>query len=451
MFYLSKHELSRLTRLAVPVVGAQIAQTLMGVVDTIMAGSVSPTDLAAVALAVSLWFPSQLMIQGVLMALAPLVSDAAGRQDGARLRDLFWHGLVIAAVGALALVAWFPMMQVLLGWLIDDAGMLELAQGYIEGVVLSAPALALYFALRNYFEGNSDTAPILVTGFLALALNIPLNALFIYGGLGIPAMGGAGCGWATGLVNWAMALSLSVHLLRASRYRKQALSLNATRIRWPLCAEIVRLGLPIASALFFEVTLFAAVTLLLADFGVVEVSSHQVATNISSLTFMLPLSLGVATAIRVGYTLGQRDYQQTLRVIDMSLLSAICMAIGSAVVISTGRFVIPALYTDAAEVVAMTAELLVLAALFQLVDAIQAVGSAIHRGLRDGRTIFWVTFVAYWLIGLTVGTALGRGWFFAPMGAKGFWIGLILGLTSAAIMYLVSLVRHRRQLQQRLS
>ncbi len=205
------------------------------------------------------------------------------------------------------------------------------------------------------------------------------------------------------------------------------------------------LGLPVALALFFEVTLFAVVALLVSPLGIVNVAGHQIALNFSSLMFVLPLSLGVATTIRVGYRLGQGSTEQARVAAWTAQGVGISMAALTAIFTVTFRHQIALLYNDNPEVVTLAAQLMLLAAIYQFSDSIQVIGSGILRGYKDTRSIFFITFIAYWLLGLPAGYLLAlTDWLVPRMGPAGFWCGFIIGLTSAAVMMLWRI----RRLQQ---
>jgi MATE family multidrug resistance protein len=204
---------------------------------------------------------------------------------------------------------------------------------------------------------------------------------------------------------------------------------------WPTLRRLTQLGMPIALALFFEVTLFAIVALLVSPLGIVAVASHQIALNVGSLMFVVPLSLGVAATIRVGSQLGKSSVDGAKVAAYTSIFTGIIMACCTASTAILFREHIAALYNDSPEVVMLASHLLIFAALFQISDAIQVIGSGILRGYKDTRSIFYITFVAYWVLGLPVGYMLGLTDFLVPrMGPSGFWCGFILGLTFAAVM-----------------
>ena len=439
-------EARQLLALAIPVILAQVAQTAMGFVDTIMAGAVSATDMAAVAVGTSIWLPAILFGHGLLLALTPTVAqlNGSGRREriGEQVRQAYWLAFFVAIL--IMAVLWNAGYVIRAMHDIDEQLALK-AEGYLHALLWGAPGYLFFQVMRNQCEGLSKTKPGMVMGFIGLLVNIPLNWIFIYGHFGMPALGGVGCGVATGSVYWVMFLVMRFWVRRMGSMRDIRM-----RSRWSppsrtVLRRLVSLGLPVALALFFEVTLFAVVALMVSPLGIVDVAGHQIALNFSSLMFVLPLSLGVATTIRVGYRLGQGSAEQARVATWTAQGVGICMVAITALFTVTFRHQIALLYNDNPEVVALAAQLMLLAAIYQFSDSIQVIGSGILRGYKDTRSIFFITFIAYWILGLPSGYVLAMtDWVVPRLGPAGFWCGFIIGLTSAAIMMLWRI----RRLQQ---
>nr|WP_246871069.1 MATE family efflux transporter [Pantoea ananatis] len=424
--------------LAIPVILAQVAQTAMGFVDTIMAGAVSATDMAAVAVGTSIWLPAILFGHGVLLALTPTIAqlNGSGRREriAEQLRQGFWLAFFLSLL--IMLVLWNA------GYVIRsmhdiDPLLAEKAEGYLHALLFGAPGYLFFQVMRNQCEGLSKTKPAMVLGFLGLMLNIPLNYIFIYGHFGMPALGGVGCGVATASVYWAMFFCMRFWVRRMRSMRDIRVESRWSAPSRVILQRLTGLGLPVALALFFEVTLFAVVALLVSPLGIVNVAGHQIALNFSSLMFVLPLSMGVAATIRVGYRLGQGSTEQARVAAWTAQGVGVSMAVITAIFTVTFRHQIAQLYNDNPAVVTLAAQLMMLAAIYQISDSIQVIGSGILRGYKDTRSIFFITFIAYWLLGLPSGYLLAlTDWVVPRMGPAGFWCGFIVGLTSAAVMML---------------
>ncbi|WP_210528588.1 MATE family efflux transporter [Pantoea ananatis] len=431
-------EARQLLALAIPVILAQVAQTAMGFVDTIMAGAVSATDMAAVAVGTSIWLPAILFGHGVLLALTPTIAqlNGSGRREriAEQLRQGFWLAFFLSLL--IMLVLWNA------GYVIRsmhdiDPLLAEKAEGYLHALLFGAPGYLFFQVMRNQCEGLSKTKPAMVLGFLGLMLNIPLNYIFIYGHFGMPALGGVGCGVATASVYWAMFFCMRFWVRRMRSMRDIRVESRWSAPSRVIMQRLTGLGLPVALALFFEVTLFAVVALLVSPLGIVNVAGHQIALNFSSLMFVLPLSMGVAATIRVGYRLGQGSTEQARVAAWTAQGVGVSMAVITAIFTVTFRHQIAQLYNDNPAVVTLAAQLMMLAAIYQISDSIQVIGSGILRGYKDTRSIFFITFIAYWLLGLPSGYILAlTDWVVPRMGPAGFWCGFIVGLTSAAVMML---------------
>lgn len=428
-------EAKQLIRLASPILVAQVAQIAMSFVDTVMAGQVSAVDLAAVSVASSFWLPVILLVQGIIMALTPIVSQLNGARKRDEVRPAvhqgFWLALMVIPFAMLAL--YFSPLA--LHFMDVDPVMAAKTTGFLHAIMWGLPAFALFHVLRNFSEGLSHTLPTMVIGFVGLAVNIPANYIFIHGHFGMPKLGGVGCGVATAIVLWAMLLAMIVYVKFSSHFKKIDLFAQLARPDFERIWRLFRLGFPIAMAIFCEVTLFTVVALMLAPFGAETVASHQIALNFSSLVFMLPLSIGVGVTIRVGHSIGEGQPAQARVAARTGLMLGMAVAAGTAALTVLLREHIAGIYTDDMQVITLAATLLFFAAIYQISDSVQVVAAAALRGYKDTKAIFYVTIVAYWGMGLPTGMILGlTDWVVPRMGPQGFWVGFIVGLTGAALM-----------------
>ncbi|MBL0511715.1 MATE family efflux transporter [Aeromonas media] len=428
-------EAKQLVRLASPILVAQVAQIAMNFVDTVMAGQVSAVDLAAVSVASSFWLPIILLVQGIIMALTPIVSQLNGARKRDEIRPAvhqgFWLALMVTPIAMLAL--YFSPLA--LQFMDVDPVMAEKTAGYLHAILWGLPAFVLFQVLRNFSEGLSHTMPTMVIGFVGLAVNIPANYIFIHGHFGMPKLGGVGCGVATAIVLWAMLLAMIAYVKLSPHFKKINLFAQLARPNGSRIWRLFRLGFPIAMAIFCEVTLFTVVALMLAPFGAETVASHQIALNFSSLVFMLPLSIGVGVTIRVGHSIGEGQPDQARVAARTGLMLGMGVAAATAALTVLLREPIAGIYTDDLQVITLAATLLFFAAIYQISDSVQVVAAAALRGYKDTQAIFYITIVAYWGMGLPTGMILGlTDWVVPRMGPQGFWVGFIVGLTGAALM-----------------
>ena len=428
-------ELRGLLILALPVLGGQLAQTGNGFVDIVMAGRVSATDLAAVAVGASIWIPIFLLMTGVLMSATAILARHFGHGEYHRLNPLtqqaLWLALGLSLLGMLAIRNMAPVLE-----LMDiEAAMRPIVLGYLEGLSWGIPAAAAFLAMRSYTESLGHTKPVFWISLFGLLMNIPINYALIYGKFGLPELGGVGCGWATAVVMWVMAIAMYFYTRKSATYAKARLDFSALSFEPHNILYMLKVGLPTGLTIFFEVSLFSVIALLLGPFGAIIVAGHQVALNFTGLLFMLPLSLAIAVTIRVGHARGRSDKAAASYTIGTALRLTVFTATLMAGLILLFRHQVPFIYSNDMAVHAVTTGLLFFAALYQIPDALQVTANGALRGFEDTTVPMMLTLVAYWGVGLPVGFILARtDWVVPMMGAAGFWIGLIAGLSTAAVL-----------------
>lgn len=429
-------EAKLLVKLATPVLLASIAQTGMGFVDTVMAGGVSATDMAAVAVATSIWNPAILFGIGLLLALVPVIAYLNGASRQEKIAFEIQQGFYLACFISIPIILILTQTQYIMQVLEVEEALASKANGYLFAMVFAVPAFLFFQTLRSLADGLSLTTPAMILGFFGLLINIPLNWIFVYGKFGMPALGAVGCGVATVIVYWLMFLGMLAYVLKAKRLQKLEIFAKIYPPKLKELTRLFKLGFPVGAAIFFEVSLFAAVALLIAPLGSITVAAHQVALNFSSLIFMLPMSIGSATTIRVGHQLGESHVDGARVSSRVGILFGLSTAIVTAVLTIVFRPEIINLYTDNAEVANVAMTLLLMAGIYQCTDAIQVIAAGALRGYKDMTAILFATLISYWGVGMTLGYVFGHTSLLTPepLGAMGYWIGLILGLTCAAVL-----------------
>jgi len=433
--------------LCVPVFLAQISMMSMGVVDIVMTGRVGPIDMAAVALASSLWLPIILFGQGMLLSITPRISFYRGSAQMHRFGHTIRQGLWLALIIAIPLMTLIYILSHKLTNLGVEDHLASLTGQYLRAIMWGGPAYLFFVAIRASFDGLARMRPAMVVGFAGLLINIPCNYVLIFGKLGIEPLGGVGAGVATAITYIAMFIMLLLSALRMPDVR------SALRIfEWPVwkeCRILMQVGLPSALAMLCEVSMFACVSILLAPFGAIMIAGHQVALSFSGLAFMMPLSIGMAATVRIGYFHGMPSKAGVLGATRVSLLLALCAGVIMAIITFFLRHEIAMAYTEDITVMTIASTLLIFAAIYQCTDALQIVSVGILRGYNDTRAIFIITFVAYWVIAIPVGFFLGRTALWPSLeGAKGFWVAFILGVTLSAVAYLFRLRNLERHLPE---
>jgi MATE family multidrug resistance protein len=433
-------EIITMWRLSWPMLVGQLATVGMGVADVAMTGHVSADELAAVSLGASVWSIVLVTVMGVMMAINTVVAHemGAGRTDQIphSVRAALWKGLIVGLAGCLVA----NLCTLLFDHIGLDAHVADRASLFLHVISLGMPAFACYRALYGYTTSLNETRPVMVIALGGLAFNVLVNWLLVFGNLGFPQMGAIGCAVATATGMWLMLGAMVWWVRVAPAYRATYPFGKWEGPDWQEIGAMFRLGLPIGVTYFAEVSAFGAISLLVARFGVVQVSAHQIALNFVSLVFMVPLSFGIALMTRVGQALGEGNPQRARFVGWVGVGMSVAFGVLSAGFILLFRWEIARAYTSDLAVQQMCVQLLLFAALFQLSDSTQvAVASAI-RGYKVTRGPMIIQLLAFWGVSLPVGCVLGLApaWFpwspSAPMSATGFWMGLVLGLTVAAVL-----------------
>lgn len=446
-----RHEIKHIITLAIPVMIAQISQTAITFVDTIMAGNYSKTALSGVAIAVSIWLPTILFGQGLLTVLTPIISNLNGAAKRNLVADHTRQGVVIALI--------LSVMMMLILYHSDkiislrssaehpiDPQMVEVAVSFLRAIMWGVPAFLLFLVYRNQCEGLSNTKPAMVIIFIALLANIPINYILIYGKLGLPAFGGVGCGITAAIIFWLMFILMRLYTLTTASQKDIRNTPVTKLVDFAIIKKVIVLGTPLALAYFFEMSLFAVIALLIAPLGQITVAAHQIIFTISSLTFAIPLSLGVATSIRVGYLLGKQKPSLAKQTAYISLAISFAIAVIVALILVIFRTPIIELFTKETAVIAICMHLIILLAIYQASDYLQVVASNVLRGYKDTQSIFFITLLSYWVVGLPVGYILAlTDLVMQPLGAAGFWIGIISGLAVAAVLLIGRMIYLQKQ------
>ncbi|WP_424407851.1 MATE family efflux transporter [Pasteurella sp. PK-2025] len=443
-------EAKKLILIALPILFAQIAQNSMGLVDTIMAGRVSSADMAAISVGASIWFPLVLFGHGLLLALPPTISYLNGSGKREQIAHQVRQGLWIVIFISIPLGLLIYYSHLVFDLMDVEDHLKDITMGYLHAMIWGIPAYLFMINFRCLNDGIAKTKPAMVITFLGLALNIPLNFIFIYGKLGVPAFGAVGCGIATAIVNWFMCILMVIYCAKARNQRDlKVFSQLLEKPNFSTLKKLLNLGFPIAVALFCEVALFALTALLLSPLGTQIVASHQIALNTSSFIFMLPMSLGMATTILVGQRLGEGYADKAKKVSYIAIMVGLSIAVLTALTTVLMRTEIAELFVKDKDVIAMAGSLLLLAALYQFSDTIQVVAGGALRGYKDTKAILYITLFCYWVVGMPMGYTLARTDFIVPaLGAEGFWIGFVVSLTIAAALLMFRLYKIQAQPDQ---
>lgn len=401
---------------------------LMGVTDSIMVGHVSPTALAAVALGSTYSMAVLLFGQGILSALDPIVAQAWGAGERHLIAIELQRGIAMALLLSVPYAAIFWYSAPILLALGQPPEIVIIVEPFLRAMALGIPAFLLFVALRQTLQAMGLVRPMLFAVIVGNAINVVGNWMLIYGKLGAPALGAVGSGWSTSFARWAMVGSLAWAARPALAEIWQPFSPDAIdrKAMW----RMARIGVPIGLHIGLEMWVFTATAMLIGAMGPAQLAGHQVAINLASLSFMAPLGIGAAAATRVGNAIGRGDTP------GMRRSALVALVVGGSVMLvsATAYALFPAelahLYSPDAQVIATAAQLLPIAALFQIFDGTQAVGCGILRGAADVRIAAIINFVGYWILGLPIGWLLA---FRVGLEARGLWLGLTLGLAVVAV------------------
>jgi len=429
-------ELVQLFRLAAPIVATQIAWVAMLTTDTAMIGRLGPEPLAGASLSMMVFFIGYIVCVGVTMATAGLAAQAFGARQPRIVRRVIRQGLWVAILLVTPCVAGFAHTGALLAWTGQPPEALPHAEAYMSTLMWCLPAGIVFTVLRNFVAALGRP----MAALWVMLAGVPLNALLdyglIFGNFGLPRLELVGAGIATTAVNILMVLALAAVIQWRRPFNKYQLFVRFWRPDWRIFRQIFRIGAPIAAISVMEAGFFIGAVFVIGQFGAVAIAAHMIAMQMPHITFMVPMGLSQAATVRVGHAAGRRDVAGAYRAGWSAMAVAMLFAMVMTGVIVTvpepfaGLFLDTA-RTDAAEVLSLAAALLLLAAMFQIVDALQAVAAGALRGLNDTAFPMAIAGVSYW--GLGAGSAIWLA-FGAGLETRGIWIGFVIGLTAAAVL-----------------
>ncbi|NNC34991.1 MAG: MATE family efflux transporter [Croceitalea sp.] len=427
-------------KLSYPVILGMLGHTFVAFADNIMVGQLGTAELAAVSLGNSFVFIAMSLGIGFSTAITPLVAEADGAGNKADGKRALKHGLVLCTLLGFTLFVIILLCKPLMYVMKQPEEVVVLAIPYLELVAFSLVPLITFQAFKQFSEGLSQTKYPMYATILANVINIVLNYLLIFGSFGFPKMGIVGAAVGTLASRFVMVAYLWFILKKKQKFHDYVTGFNFKVIEKKVMKKIISLGFPSALQMFFEVAIFTAAIWLSGVLGKNAQAANQIALNLSSMTFMVGMGLSVAAMIRVGNQKGLQNFGELRRIAQSVFYLTFLLEIAFAALFFIGRHWLPTIYLDVddlanqldnTEVIVMAAELLLVAAFFQISDGIQVVVLGALRGLQDVKIPTFITFIAYWLIGFPVSYYLGLH---TELKSTGIWIGLLLGLTASAVM-----------------
>ena len=426
-----------MVRLALPVVVAQVGMTLMGVVDTLMVGRISSVALAAVALGNLYFLTFTVPAAGTLMVLDSVVAQAVGAGDVAGVARGVQRGVVLAILLAIATSLLLLPVRSILVLLHQPDVLIEPAGTYVRVSILGVLPFLAFIVVRQSLQALGAVHAMVGVIVIANLVNAALNWVFVYGHMGSPALGAVGSAWATCVSRWLMALLLL--LLGWRRLRGALMPWRPDSMARAPLLRMFALGLPIGLQQLMEMGAFSAIGVLMGVLGAREMAAHQIAINLASLTFMVPLGVGAAAAVRVGHAAGAGESERARESTRAALVCGVGFMALTGVFLLAAPRTIASWYTHEESVAALAGTLIPIAGVFQVFDGIQAVCAGVLRGLGDTRAPLAINLAGFWLAGLPVSVVLG---FYTPLRAAGLWWGFVAALGAVAIL-LALRVRHR--------
>ncbi len=430
-------------QLAYPVILGMLGHTLIMIVDNIMVGKLGSTELAAVSLGNSMVFVALSLGIGFSTAITPIVGEADAEKDTDKIRSVFHNGLFLCVILGFALFGLIVLGKPIMEMLHQPKEVIVLAKPYLDWVGFSLVPLIIYQGYKQFADGLSMTKYSMYAIVLANILHVIVNYFLIYGFWIFPKMGILGAGLGTVISRIAMVVFMHVILSRQERLQTYFQNFSFAEIKKETIRKIVSLGIPSAMQMLFEVVLFTAGIWLCGNIGKTSQAANQIALSLASMTFMFAMGLSVVSMIRVSNQKGLQDYKNLVVVARSIFLLAILIEIVFALLFILLHQIVPPLFLDMSdttqlldnqEVVAIAAKLLLVAAVFQISDGIQVVVLGALRGLQDVKIPMYITFVAYWVIGFPISYYLGE---YTELKAVGVWIGLLAGLTAAAVFLFI--------------
>ncbi len=426
-------------QLAYPVIIGMVGHTLIGIVDNIMVGKLGSTELAAVSLGNSLIFIAMSVGIGFSTAITPIVAEADAENNHVKIRSTFHNGLLLCTLLGFALFGLVVLAKPIMELLHQPAEVIALAKPYLTWVAFSLVPLIMYQGYKQFADGLSMTKYSMYAIVMANILHVIINYLLIYGVWIFPKMGIIGAALGTVISRILMVAFMHFILMRQQKLKQYFHEFSWDEIQKATVKKIVNLGFPSAMQMLFEVVLFTAAIWLCGTIGKTSQAANQIALSLASMTFMFAIGLSVVSMIRVSNQKGLQDYKSLVVIARSVFLLAILIEIVFAVLFVVFHQLLPPLFLDMdnqsqfldnTEVVTIAAKLLLVAAVFQISDGIQVVVLGALRGLQDVKIPMYITFVAYWIIGFPISYYLGE---YTELKAVGVWIGLLAGLSSAAL------------------
>lgn len=426
-----KQKIQQLLTILLPIFVTQVALQCMSFFDTIMSGHFNKENLAGVAVAVSYWVPISAGLCGIFQAVMPIVAQYIGANERDRIANSVIQAVYLALVvgGGVILLGYFSV-EPLIQFMKLEPEVERVAISFLHAIGIGVLPLFVYTVIRSTLEGLGLTRVTMFITLLSFPINVTLNYLFIFGKFGFPRLGGVGSGIATASMYCIILIVALIFVKRNARLRELGILSRWEKIEWKQWKTVLKIGLPMGLAIFFEAGVFCLVTLLMSEYDTITIASHQSALNFASLLYMLPLSIAISLTILIGFEVGAKRFEDAIQYARIGLFAALGLACFTAILLLLFRTEIAGLYTKDPTVRELTETFLIYAIFFQFLDAIGAPIQGTLRGYKDVGSVSIIALVSFWVVGLPVGFVLAK---WTSLQAFGYWIGFIIGIGIGAV------------------
>lgn len=419
--------------LALPIVGSQLGHTLVHMADSIIVGHFTDTvQLAAVSLVNSIFMLILVIGLGISYGITPLIAQENGRNNYNECGKLLSTSLIInICVGIILYILVHFGVLLIIDHLDQTPAVVGYAKPYLNLLSISIIPLLIFQTFKQFAEGLGFTKQAMFVSIWGNLLNVILGIIFVKGIFGIKPMGVSGVGLSTLIDRILMAIVMCIYVLRSQNFKKYLINFKATFIDQVRAIKIIKIGAPVAMQYSFEISAFSGAAVLIGTIGAVEQAAHQIAISLAAMTYMIASGVASAATIKTGNNFGKNNFNDLRKSAIASYHVILGFMAITAIIFIAANNLLPFIITDDLAVIKIAAQLLIIAGFFQLFDGTQVVGLGVLRGIGDVNIPTFITFLAYWVIGIPVGYLLG---FKLGLGVNGIWYGLTLGLLSASIL-----------------
>ncbi|MGJ7922355.1 MATE family efflux transporter [Neobacillus sp. LXY-4] len=438
-----REKIKQILYLLIPILITQLGMYTMVFFNIVMSGKYDPSQLAGVAIGSSIWNPIFTGLTGILFAVSPIAAQRFGEKKKKEVSSVVAHGIYISIfLGLLVIILGSIFLNPILTMMNVPGDVQVTAHHFIVGLAYGIIPLFLYNVLRSFIYALGKTRVVMIILLLSLPINFLLNYVLIFGNWGFPELGGAGAGYATSITYWLLAAAMGILIKTQKPFSEYKLFASLKYFSIKECSEILKIGVPMGLAIFFETTIFAVVTVLISKFNITTIAAYQAAINIVAFLYMIPLSISMAQTVLVGFEIGAGRMKDAKIYSWLGIYISLIIAAVAGLLVVLFRYQVAGLYSNDQAVIHVTAQFLIYALVFMISDALQATALGALRGYKDVVVSFLMTLVAYWFICLPVGYLLAHS---TELGAVGYWIGLTIGLLAVGIALSIRLIIIQRK------